>query len=390
MTTQYYYDIIILWWWSAGLFTSAFLSKEKKVCIIDKADKLWTKLLLSGGERCNVTNTDLNPTRDYVGENIKALPGIFHTFNNHDMIEFLASHGIETIVEASGRVLLKSGKAKELRDLLVQLATENGVEFFLGQNVIKVLRHPEWNEGYNWAKLDSWSAKADSEWQMIWGWQEYRFEITTNTETFYAKNLIVATGGKSYPQVGATAIGYELAEQFGVCFVAPRAALCGMEIIENVAELAGSPAQGKLRLLDGKKIIYETSWPLLFTHWWLSGPVVFDASLRAAQFLRDNERFLTIQLDLDLEHTSKKVIRCFPSLEKENKLSFSLKWLRPRKESKVSVWWVNLQALDKYFQVKTIPWLYFIGEILDVTWRSWWYNLQRAWSSSYICAHSFS
>lgn len=54
-------------------------------------------------------------------------------------------------------------------------------------------------------------------------------------------------------------MGYELAEQFGVYCVAPRAALCGMEIIENVSELAGSPAQGKLCLLDGKKIIYEAS-----------------------------------------------------------------------------------------------------------------------------------
>ena len=85
-----------------------------------------------------MTNSDVNPSRDYVGENIKALPGIFHAFSNQDMIDFLAAHGIETIVEDRGRVLLKSGKAKELRDLLVRLATENGVEFFLEQNILKV------------------------------------------------------------------------------------------------------------------------------------------------------------------------------------------------------------------------------------------------------------
>ncbi len=346
-------------WWSAWLFASVFLPKEKKVCIIDKADKLWTKLLLSWGERCNVTNIDLHPTRDYVGENLKALPGIFHAFNNHDMIEFLASHSVETIVEDRGRVLLKSGKAKELRDLLVQLATERGVDFFLGQSIVKV-EHNEWI-----------------------------FTVTTDKEVFQTKHLIVAVGWKSYPQVGATAIWYELAEQFDVRFVAPRAALCGMETSESVAELTGSPAQWTLKVLDGKKILYEASWPLLFTHRWLSGPVVFDASLRAANFLRDHQTDVTIQLDLDLEHTSKKVIRFFPSLEKENKLSFGLKWLRPREESKVSEWWVSLQALDKYFQVKAIPGLYFIGEILDVTWRSWWYNLQRAWSSGYCCAKGF-
>ena len=294
--------------------------------------------------------------RDYVGENLKALPGIFHAFNNQDMIEFLASHGIETIVEDRGRVLLKSGKAKQLRDLLVQLATEHGVDFFLGQNILKV-EHIDWI-----------------------------FTITTDKEIFQTKNLIVATWWKSYPQVGATGLGYELAEQFGVCFVAPRAALCGMETSENVAELAGSPAQWKLTLLDGKKIIYSASWPLLFTHRWLSGPVVFDASLRAADFLRDQQKEVTIQLDLNLEHTSKKIFRFFPSLEKDTKLSFTLKSLRPREESKVSVWGVSLKELDRYFQVKTIPGLYFIGEILDVTGRSGWYNLQRAWSSAFLCA----
>jgi len=147
------------------------------------------------------------------------------------MIDFLASHSIETIIEDRGRVLLKSGKAKELRDLLVKLATKNGVEFFLGQDIIKVNHRDE----------------------------EYKFEIITNDEIFYTKNLIVAAGGKSYPQVGATGLGYDLAEQFGVRFVAPRAALCGMETIENVAELAGSPAQCMLKLFDEKKIIYEAS-----------------------------------------------------------------------------------------------------------------------------------
>ena len=114
--------------------------------------------------------------RDYIGANIKSLPSVFHTFNNHDMVDFLASHGIETMVEDRGRVLLKSGKAKQLRDLLVNLATANGVDFFLEHNVVKVER----NDGI--------------------------FTVTTDQEIFYTKHLIVATGGKSYPQVGATSI----------------------------------------------------------------------------------------------------------------------------------------------------------------------------------------
>jgi predicted flavoprotein YhiN len=66
--------------------------------------------------------------RDYVGQNLKSLPGVFHNFGNQDMLDFLHSHGIQTVVEDNGRVILKSGKSKELLDLLMKLATENGVE----------------------------------------------------------------------------------------------------------------------------------------------------------------------------------------------------------------------------------------------------------------------
>jgi predicted flavoprotein YhiN len=63
--------------------------------------------------------------------------------------------------------------------------------------------------------------------------------------------------------------------------------------------------------------------------------------------------------------------------------------LRPMTEAKVSVWWVLLKELDQHFQSKKIPWLYFIGESLDITGKTWWYNLQRARTSAYVCAKSF-
>jgi len=352
----HYFDTIILGWWSAGLFASIFLPAQMSVAILDKSNKLWTKLLLSWWERCNVTNIDIDPTRDYVGQNLKALPGIFHAFDNQDMIEFLASHGIETIVEDRGRVLLKSGKAKQLRDLLVNLATEHGVEFFLGETVTKV-KHNDWI-----------------------------FTLTTDKEIFQTKNLIVATGGKSYPQVGATGLGYELAEQFGIGLVAPRVALCGIQTIEDVSELAGSPLQWTLRVFAGQKMLYQQTWSLLFTHRWLSGPVAFDASLWISQALQSGKQDFNIQIDVDVEHTSKKIFRFFPLLAKTASLSFGFQSLRPWEEAKVSSWWVALDQLDKCFQSKNVPWLYFIGEVLDVTGRSGWYNLQWAWSSAYVCA----
>jgi hypothetical protein len=60
--------------------------------------------------------------------------------------------------------------------------------------------------------------------------------------------------------------------------------------------------------------------------------------------------------------------------------------LRPTTEAKVSAWWILLKDLDQHFQSKKILWLYFIGESLDITGNTWWYNLQRAWTSAYVCA----
>jgi predicted flavoprotein YhiN len=62
--------------------------------------------------------------------------------------------------------------------------------------------------------------------------------------------------------------------------------------------------------------------------------------------------------------------------------------LRSIQEAKVSVGWVLLKELDQTFQSKKIPWLYFIGESVDITGKTWWYNLQRAWTSAYVCAKS--
>lgn len=79
-----------------------------KKCIIEKTDKLGSKVLLSGGERCNLTNINLDPELHYVGQSLKSLPSLFHQFGPEDMIQYLDTHEIETKVEDNGRVLLKS------------------------------------------------------------------------------------------------------------------------------------------------------------------------------------------------------------------------------------------------------------------------------------------
>jgi hypothetical protein len=130
-----------------------------------------------------VTNISLDPSA-YVGQNTKMLPSVFHQWNQNDMINFLAEHNVETIVEDNGRVLLKSGKSKELLELLIHLTHENNVETILSQNITDIER-----------TFDD------------------HFLITTQDDAYRTKKLIIASGGMTYPQVGATPFGYELAER---------------------------------------------------------------------------------------------------------------------------------------------------------------------------------
>lgn len=346
------YDVLIIGWGASGLFCSMFLPKERKKCIIEKTDKLGSKVLLSGWERCNLTNINLDSELHYVGQSLKSLPSLFHGFWPEDMISFLHDHGIETNVEEYGRVMLKSGKAKQLVEFLIDESKKNETEHLLSHEVHSI-------------------TKSD----------EHIFVVTTSAGVFSAKHVIVATWGMTYPQIGASPFAYELAEQLWLTLSTPRPALCGIETKEDLSLLAGNTVQAMLTLYRDNKVFYSAKWPLLFTHTWISGPIVFDATL----YIDDVSKY-SLQLDFDLSWTSKKVMQYFKLVEGDTIRDFRIKALKSIQEAKVSVWWILLKDLDQGFQSKRIPWLYFIGESLDITGKTWWYNLQRAWTSAYICA----
>ena len=359
------YDIIIIWWWASGLFCSMFLPKERKKCIIEKTDKLWSKVLLSWWERCNLTNINFDPDLDYVGQSLKSLPSLFHQFGPDDMIQYLKEHGIETKVEENGRVLLKSWKAKQLVEFLVNESKENETEFLLSREVHTI-------------------TTADKR----------SFVVITSAGVYVAKHVIIASGWMTYPQVGASPFAYEMAEQLWLSLSKPHGALCGIETKEDLSSLAWNTVQAKITLYCNNKVVYANTWSLLFTHRWLSGPIIFDATLYIDQ---DVSKY-SLQCDFNLSGTSKKVIQKFKLVPKsgpeqapwDTLRDFRIKALRSIEEAKVSVWGILLKELDQHFQSKKIPWLYFVGESIDITWKTWWYNLQRARTSAYVCAKSIT
>ncbi len=346
------YDVIIIGWWASGLFCSMFLPKERKKCIIEKTDKLGSKVLLSWWERCNLTNIHLNPELHYVGQSLKSLPSLFHSFGPDDMINYLHEHGIETKTEENWRVLLKSWKAKQLVEFLVDTSKKNETEFLLSHEVYSI---------------------ATSE--------NATFVVTTSAGVYTAKKVIIATGGMTYPQIGASPFAYEIAEQLWIWIVMPHGALCGIETKEDFSSLAGNTVQAMVKLYCENKLVYSASWAVLFTHRWLSGPIIFDATL----YIDDISKY-SLQIDFDFSAASKKVISFFKLKIGDTVRDISLVALRSIQEAKVSVWWILLKDIDQSFQSKKIPWLYFIGESLDITGKTWWFNLQRAWTSGFCAA----
>ncbi len=347
------YDVVIIGGGASGLFCSLFLPKEMKKCIIEKTNKLWTKVLLSWGERCNLTNIHLDPELHYVGQSLKSLPSLFHAFWPEDMIQYLADHGIETKTEENWRVLLASGKAKQLVDFLVSVSRTNETEHLLNHEVSAI------------RMLD-----------------DHHFGISTSAGEYVAKKVIIATWWMTYPQIGASPFAYEIAEQLWLPISSPHGALCGIETQEDFSALAWNTVQAMIVLYRNNKIVYTNKWSLLFTHRGLSGPVIFDATL----YIDQDISTYSLQCDFDFMSTSKKVLQFFKLGLWNTVRDIRIKNVRPITEAKVSVWWILLDDLDQHFQSKKIPWLYFIGESLDVTWKTWGYNLQRAWTSAYCCA----
>lgn len=344
---QKIYDVCIVGWWASGLFCAINLPATLSKLILEKNTHCAVKVLLSWWERCNVSNIYCAPEA-YVSENKKMLPSIFHAWGPQDMVERLAARGVETVVEDRGRIVLKSWKAKQLAELLVSEAVKNDTE-------IKTDTTVQWLEYL-----------AD----------EACFLLHTSQGDIHAKRVILSSWGKSYPQVGATDLAFQLAQQFWLEINMPYACLCGIEMIEDVSALAGTTIDARVFIKSKNKIVYEEQWPVLFTHRWLSWPVIFNASV----FIGHTEN---ITLHIFPEQYTKRM-KSLWIIQKE--LTYTMKSLRSRAEAKVTWWWISMSELKQNFESKKNPWLYIIGEACDITGKTWWYNLQRARSSAKVCA----
>lgn len=365
------YDIAIIGAWASGIFASIHIPENLNVILLEKMGKVASKVLLSWGERCNVSNMYIDMETDFCGENKKVLHSLFHSFSQYDMIDWLEKEWIKIKEEENGRLLLQSGNASELVSLFEKKLQKKNIT--LRKNFAVV----------------SLEKKEDI---FYISWEKYRIE---------AKKVVIATGGKSFAQVGTDGYGYTLAKSFWIKIIPPYKWLIGINTQEDLSSLAWVKGENlKIKVKSNEKIIIVEKGNLLFTHFGISWPIIFNTSLKLWEYARgcgikkDENLFLkeNIELILDFSETNtpKRCEKFFNLSEEKKEISLHFNDFRSWKEAKVSGGWVALDTLNKNLESKEVPWLYFIGEVLDITGKTGGYNLQLAWSTGYHLAKNIA
>lgn len=383
-------DVVVLGAGAAGMMCAWEAGKRgRRVVVIDHARAPGEKIRISGGGRCNFTNLDAAP-RNYLSENPGFCISALKRYTQRDFISLVDARGIAWHEKGRGQ-LFCDGSSRQIVELLTEGLRAASVELRLATGVTRIER------------------TADG------------FTLETTHGVLACRSLVVATGGKSIPKMGATGFGYDIAEQFGLKLVPTRPALVPLTLeaglLERLAPLAGVAVEGRVR--HGKTQFDDG---LLFTHRGLSGPAMLQissywregdeiemalapgtdifAELRAARASHGRQAAATVLAQFlpkrlaqligereagakNLADLSDKVLRGIA--EAVNAWRVKPVGSEGYRTAEVTLGGVNTDSLDsRSMQARDVPGLYFIGEVVDVTGWLGGYNFQWAWSSGWV------
>ena len=270
----------------AGLISAYFRAvRGEDVYLIEKNEKPGKKLYITGKGRCNVTNDcDVDEFLSNVVTNAKFLNGAIRRFPPEKFMEFLSGK-TKLKTERGNRVFPLSDKASDVTKCLCAYAEEAGAEIKLNEKVLSI-------------------TAADGK----------IVSVVTDKATYPCDNVIVCTGGLSYPSTGSTGDGYAFAKSFGHTIISPVAALSGINLkgdfYKNLQGL--SLKNVAISVVNGKKKIYSDFGEMLFTHFGVSGPTIISASSFINRLnLRDVYISLDLKPALTEEQLDARVLRDF-------------------------------------------------------------------------------
>jgi len=381
------WDVIIIGAGAAGMFCAIEAGRRgRRVLLIDHKKAPGDKIRISGGGRCNFTNTGIAAER-FLSRNPPFALSALKRYTQWDFIARIESAGIAWHEKTLGQ-LFCDGPATQVVDMLVRDMAAAGVTLWLGTEVGEVRR-----DGSGFLVATARGAQA-------------------------AAALVVATGGKSIPKMGATGFGYRIAEQFGLPLVDTRPALVPLTFaaqeLEWMAPLAGLAIEGRVNC--GRQGFDEA---MLFTHRGLSGPAILQISsywregqeisldLSAGRDLKADLQRMKVEAGrshlptalarLLPERVARHVagiedqpMAALPNRRLEQIAARMADWrLLPvgsegYRTAEVTLGGVDTDALDARTMVaRAVPGLHFIGEVVDVTGWLGGYNFQWAWSSGW-------
>jgi predicted Rossmann fold flavoprotein len=387
------FDILILGAGAAGLFAAIeAANRGRRVAILEHADRIGKKILISGGGRCNFTNLYTTPD-NFLSANPHFAKSALARFTPADFLALLAKHRIPYHEKTLGQ-LFCDHSASDITNMLEAECRAAQVQIFLNSRITEVQRTTEFI-------LRSNSADTTS--------QEFRASI-----------LIVATGGLSIPKMGATSFGYDLARQFGHKLIPTRPALVPFVFQRpdhnRYSELAGISAD-----IVATTAHHSFREKMLFTHRGLSGPGI----LQISSYWKEGQ---PIQLDLAPERdvtaplratTHRDLAAARSALQEFLPKRFATRWLEfhapptfnnpalATLEQQLHSWTITPATTEGYekaevtaggvdtrelssksMESRNVPGLFFIGEVVDVTGHLGGFNFQWAWASAAAAGRS--
>ena len=402
--------IVIIGAGAAGCFAAIEVKRrcpEAEVTVLEKGTKPLAKVAITGGGRCNLTNSfaEVKSLEQVYPRGFRLLKKLFHHFSPEDAYEWFEREGVRLVTQDDECVFPQSQDAMEIVNKLIFLMNGNGVRTLCGCKVCEIAAHPS----------------------------HYAVTYTKagNNHVIEADKVIVTTGGHPSPS------GFDMLKGLDLEIVPPVPSLFSLCISDkSLTALMGTVVEQAQVSLTGTKI--KTNGPLLITHWGISGPAVLKLSSHGARILAEKAYQADVTVNWLFEmsnnevqemlsayvrkHAAKKITSAYPSalnarlwahLVQRAKLSVDMRWSELQgkafnrlltvltsdtyhvtgknryKDEFVTCGGVSLNCLKHdTLEAKNHPGLYFAGEVTDVDAVTGGFNLQAAWTMGYVTAEA--